>query len=133
MKLRAQKEGLAVRIAVATANLAKDQLMAISGDNACDKAGANALLLGRLVVPARTAGGIGTVELSGRFKERIEIKVTQSGGVAAGDYVKLAAVDGTTGESRVAKWVSGTDVFERNIGVVIKGAADAAVAEVLTF
>ncbi|CAN5335784.1 hypothetical protein BH10ACI2_BH10ACI2_21100 [soil metagenome] len=133
MKLRAQREGLAIKVAIATANLAKDQLMAISGDNAADKAGANALLLGRLVVPAKTAGGIGTVELSGRFKEKIEVKVNMSGGLAAGDYAKLAAVDGTTGESRVAKWATGTDVWERCIGVVIKGAADAGVAEVLTF
>ena len=128
MKLVSQREGLALRATVATANLAKDQLMKITGDKTVDKAGANDHAIGRLVVPARSANGVGTVET--RYKERVSVKF--SGNLAAGTYVKLAAVDGTTGESVVAAWVSGTDAWERLYGVVWVG-ANGAVGEVLTF
>jgi hypothetical protein len=90
----------------------------ISGDNTVAKAGANAVPIGRLVVPARAVNGLGTVET--KFKELVEIKT--SGALAAGVLVKLAAVDGTTGENIVTTWVSGTDGYERLYGVVWKGA-----------
>jgi hypothetical protein len=128
MNLVAQREGLALRATVVTANLAKDQLMKITGDKTVDKAGANDHAVGRLVVPSRTANGIGTVEV--RYKERVKIKF--SGNLLAGTYVKLAAVDGSTGESVAAAWVSGTDAWERLYGVVWVG-ANGAVGEVLTF
>ncbi len=132
MKLRAQREGLAIVVTVA-AVLATDQLVKLTADNTVNSAGANDFPIGRLTKPARAIGGTGTVECIGRIKEKIEIKVSQAGGLVAGDFVKLAAVDGTTGEPRVTKWVTGTDAAERLIGVVCKGAADAGVAEVLTF
>lgn len=128
MQLVSQREGLALRATVVTANLAKDQLMKITADKTIDKAGANDHAIGRLVVPSRTANGIGTVEV--RYKERVKVKF--SGNLAAGTYVKIAAVDGTTGESVVAAWVSGTDAWERLFGVVWVG-ANGAVGEVLTF
>ena len=128
MKLRAQTEGLAV-IATIAAILVKDTLMAITGNRTVDKAGANAVVIGRLVVPAKAANGQGTVET--KFKEFIEIKAAAT--LAAGDLVKLAAVDGTTGENRVTTWVSGTDGAERLFGVVWNGASSGGTVEVLTY
>lgn len=132
MKLRRQREGMAIP-AVIAAVLAKDQLVKITADKTVNAAGANDFPIGRLVVPARTTGGNGSVECMGRIKEHIEIKNASGGALAAGDFVKSGAVDGTTGESTVGKWVTGTDAFERNIGVVWKGGANGAVVEVLTF
>jgi hypothetical protein len=128
MQLVKQREGLAVVATVATANLAKDQLVKITGNATVDKAGANDHAIGRLVVPSRSANGTGTVEV--RYKEHVKVKF--SGNLAAGSFVKLAAVDGTTGESVVQAWVSGTDAWERLYGVVWVGANNA-VGEVLTF
>lgn len=128
MKLRAHKEGLAVPATVATVE-PKDTIVTITGDKTVGKAGANANPIGRLSVPAKANNGPGTVET--KFKELVEIK---TGGVlAAGALVKLAAVDGTTGENIVVAWVSGTDGFERLYGVVWKGAGSGAVAEVLVY
>ncbi|QQS33500.1 MAG: hypothetical protein IPM50_02645 [Acidobacteriota bacterium] len=127
MKLRSQVEGLAIPATVA-AVLDKDTIVTITADKTVNKAGANATPLGRLAVPAKSSGGIGTVET--RCKELIEIKF--SGNIAAGALVKMAAADGTTGENVVAAWVSGTDGAERIFGVVWKG-ANGAVGEVLTF
>jgi hypothetical protein len=129
MKLRAQREGLAVRATVATAIHAKDTIMAITGNRTVDKAGANANPIGRLVVPPKAIGGIGTVET--KFKELVEIKT--GGALAAGVAVKLQAVDGTTGENVVTTWVGGTDSFERLYGVVWNGTAGVGVAEVLVY
>ena len=128
MKLRAQKEGLAV-IAIIAAVLAKDTLVAITGNRTVDKAGANAAPLGRLVVPAKNAGEQGTVET--KFKEFLEIKAAAA--LAAGDYVKLGAPDNTTGENTAAVWTDGTDSVKRIYGVVWNGAAAGGTAEVLTF
>lgn len=129
MKLRAQKEGLAIPATIVTANLPKDTLVSITANRTVDKAGSNAHPVGRVVVPAKTANGQGTLET--RYKELVEIK--GSGALSAGALVKLAAVDGTTGENRVAAWVSGTDGYERLYGVVWFGGADGATLEVLTF
>lgn len=131
MKMNAQQEGLAVArgVAVVTANLPKDTLMAITGNRTVDKAGANAAPIGRLVVPAKTAGGKGTIET--RFKELVEIKAAAA--LTAGTQVKLGAPDGTTGENTVVAWQSGTDGFERLLGVVWNGGASGAVLEVLTY
>lgn len=129
MKLRAQQEGLAVPATIATANLPKDTLVSITGDRTVDKAGANAHAIGRVVVPAKSANGTGTIET--RYKELVEIK--GSGSLAAGALVKLAAADGTTGENVAVDWVSGTDGYERLYGVVWKGGASGATLEVLTF
>lgn len=128
MKLRAQVEGLAVPATVATAVHPKDTIMKISGDRTVDKAGSNDHPIGRLSVPAKAINGQGTVET--HCKELIEILF--SGNIAAGALVKMAAVDGTTGENKVAAWVSGTDGAERILGIVWKG-ANGAVGEVLVF
>jgi hypothetical protein len=132
MKLRAQAEGLAVSATIA-AVLAKDTLLKITADRTVNKAGANDPVVGRLLKPARSANGSGTVET--RFKELIEIKA--SGVIAAGDRVKLAAADGS-GNQRVAKWTSQTDTVAGDqpdtlFGICWKGGVDGATVEVLTF
>lgn len=132
-KLRAQVEGLAVMFIFA-AVLAKDSIVAITADRTVGAAGANSIPVGRVSVPAREADATGTVET--RFKEWIEIKA--SGAVAAGDVVKMAAVDPVTAESRVAKWTGQTDAVagdkpETRFGLCIKGGADGATLEVLTY
>lgn len=131
MKLNAHREGLAVArgVVVVTANLPKDTLVAITGNRTVDKAGANAQAIGRLVVPAKTAGGNGTVET--RFKEWVEIRLGAA--LTAGAQVKIGAPDPTTGENTVVAFVSGTDGIERLYGVVWKGGASGAVGEVLTY
>lgn len=128
MKLRANVEGLAVPATVATVE-PKDTIVTITGDRTVGKAGANANPIGRLSVPAKEVNGEGTVET--KFKELVEIK---TGGVlAAGAAVKLAAVDGSTGENIVVAWVGGTDSYERLYGIVWKGAGSGEVAEVLVY
>lgn len=128
MKLRAHEEGLAIPATVATVE-AKDTIVTITADKTVGKAGANANPIGRLSVPSKTVNGPGTVET--KFKELVEIKTDAAR--AAGVLVKLAAVDGTTGENIVTAWVSGTDGFERLYGVVWKGTAGVGVAEVLVY
>lgn len=131
MKLRASREGLAIK-ATFVALLAKDTLVKItSTNNTVDKAVANDFVVGRVSVPPMTATGTGTVELLGKFKELIEIKAGAT--LASGAYVKMAAADGTTGENVATTWVSGTDAIERLFGVVWKGANSGGTLEVLTF
>lgn len=127
MKVLNQVEGLALRATIA-AVLMKDQLVKISGDKTVAAAGSGEKAIGRLTVPARSSNGIGTVEVLA--KERVEVKF--SGNLAAGTYVRLAAVDGTTGESVVQVWTSGTHPVEALYGIVWKGANNA-LGEVLTF
>jgi len=132
MKLKSQVEGLAVAVIVA-AVLVKDTLVKLTGDKTVDKAGADAVVIGRLVKPAREANGTGTVET--RFKELITIKT--SGAVVAGDRVKMAAADGG-GIQRVTKWISQTDAAAGDkpdslLGVCFTGGADGADVQVLTY
>jgi hypothetical protein len=135
MKIRAHRSnGLNIPATIHTANLPKDTVVAISGDKTVDKAGAGAIPLGFVFKPARSADGSGTIETS--FHALIEVK--GSGAIAAGDRVKLAAVDGTTGETVVAKWVSQTDAAAGDkpdtlFGVCWKGGADGATLEVLVY
>ena len=129
VKLRAQREGLSIPVTVATANLPKDTLVAITANMTVDKAGANALVIGRLFKTTKVANGSGTVET--RFKERIEIKA--SGVLAAGNEVKMAAPDPGTGENRVSLFDPAADAVTRRFGVVWKGGADGATVEVLTY
>lgn len=128
MKLRAHVEGLAVPATVATVE-PKDTIVTITGNRTVGKAGANANPIGRLVVPPTEANGLGTVET--KFKELVEVKT--SGALAAGVAVKLAAVDGSTGENIVTTWVGGTDSYERLYGVVWAGTAGVGIAEVLVY
>lgn len=132
MKLRAQVEGLAIAV-ICAAVLTKDTLVAITADKTVNKAGANAVVIGRLVKPAKANGETGTVET--RFKELITIKA--SGAIAAGDRVKMAAADGG-GIQRVAPWVSQTDAVAGDkpdtlFGVCFVGGADGADIQVLTY
>lgn len=129
MKFRAQYEGLAIRGTVETGDLPKDTLMAITGNATVDKGGANAHCLGRLTVPAKNADEEGTIET--RYKEMFDIKA--SGALAAGEFWKLGAPDGTTGENTAAKFVPGTDAEERKCGVVWIGASSGGTATVLAF
>lgn len=133
MKVLARVEGLAVPAIIATAVHPKDTLVKITADRTVDKAGSNEFAIGTISVPSKSAtapNNTGTVET--RFKELIECKIGGSA-LSAGAFVKLAAVDGTTGENVAVAWVSGTDVFERCFGIVWKGAAANGVAEILTF
>jgi hypothetical protein len=130
--MRSQVEGLAVAATIA-AVLAKDTLVGVTGNRTVNKAGADALGIGRLSKPSLEAGGSGTVET--RFKELIEIKA--DGAIAAGDVVKLSSADGG-GLQRVKKWVGQTDAApgdkpETMFGVCWNGGADAATVEVLTY
>lgn len=132
-RLRAQVEGYAI-MATFAAVLAKDTIVAIVADRTVNIAGANAIPVGRVSVPAKVADETGTIET--RFKELVEIKA--SGAVAAGDVVKMAAVDPVTGENRVAKWTGQTDAVagdkpETRYGLCWKGGADGATLEVLAY
>lgn len=129
MKVRASVEGLAIVVAFA-AVLAKDTLVKISANNKVAKAGtANDVVVGRVVTPATAVDGQGTIET--KFKELIEIKSTAT--IAAGEFVKIAAADGSTGENTAAKWVSGTDAWERLFGICLKGGDSGDTLEVLTY
>lgn len=128
MKLRAQKSGLAVPATIA-AVLPQDTLVAITGDRTVNKAGADAVVIGRLSVPAKSSNGTGTVET--KFKELIEIK--GSGALSAGATVKMAAADGVTGENVVVAWANATDEPQELFGIVWKGGGSGAVIEVLTY
>lgn len=128
MKLRAQMEGLAIKATI-VAILAKDTLVAITGNRTVGNAGANATVIGRVSVPSKIASGTNTIET--KFKELVEIKT--GGALAAGVLVKLQAVDGTTAENVVTTWVSGTDGYERLYGIVWNGTAGVGTAEVLVY
>jgi hypothetical protein len=132
MKLRSQIEGLAVPTTVA-AVLARDTVVSITGNRTVNKAGADAVVVGRLSKPAKEANGKGTIET--RFKELIEIKA--DGAIAAGEVVKLSAADGA-GLQRAKKWVGQTDATagdkpETMFGVCWNGGADGATVEILTY
>ena len=132
MKLRAQINGLAAP-AIVAAVLAKDTIVGITGNRTVDKAGANALAIGSLSVPAKAANGSGTVET--RFRALFEAKA--DGAIAAGDVVKVSSTDGG-GNQRVKKWIGQTDAVagdkpETMFGVCWNGGADAATVEVLVY
>lgn len=134
MKVLAKVEGLAVKAIVETANLAKDTLVAITGDATVDKAAANGAAIGRLVVAPTVADGEGTVET--KFKELVEMEA--DGALSAGAFVKLGTLSPTTGKHTAAAWTEGTaladnDVDRRLFGVVWVGGADEATIQVLTF
>lgn len=129
MKLKAQVEGLAVPATVETADLPKDTIVSITGDATVDKAAADDTPIGRIVVPANTADGLGTVET--KFKELVEMEA--DGILAAGAYVKLGALSPTDTKHTAKAWVEGTDSIKRLYGVVWVGGADEATIQVLTF
>jgi hypothetical protein len=134
MKIRARiSEGLAI-LATFAAVLAKDTIVAITANRTINKAGADAVAIGEVTIPAKAVSGTGTIETP--FRALIEIKA--SGALVAGDRVKLAAADGVTGENRVTKWISQTDAAAGDkpdslYGVVWNGGADGATVEVLVY
>lgn len=132
MKLRKSVEGLAVQ-AIMAAVYPKDTVVAISANGTVTKAINATAPIGRVTVPAAANGGLGTVELNARFKALVEIKTGADLSSAAGARVKMAAADGGTGENVVVAFVEGTDAEGLAYGVVWKGAASGAVAEVLAY
>lgn len=127
MKYLANLEGLAVNAIIATANLPQGTSMKITGNKTVDKATANTFSIGELRVPVDTANAKGTVET--RFRARVECKM--SGDVAAGEYIKMGAPDGTTGEDTVVKFVPGTDAEERKRGICWSGGTSGNTGEFL--
>lgn len=122
----AQGIQLSIPDAVFTQVLPKDAMVSITGNRTVDAAGAGGKVLGRVLVPARAAGEVGTVETF--FRERHDLKTTTA--IAAGDYFKMAAYDAASGESTVAKWTAGADAEELKAGVCFKGGAANSVVEV---
>ncbi len=129
MKILRQLEGLAITATVATANLAQNTSVKITGNETVDKATANTFAIGQLRVPVETAAAKGTVET--RFRAEAEVKA--SGDLVAGEFIKMGAPDGTTGEDTVVKFVPGTDAEERKCGICWKGGASGATVKVLLF
>lgn len=135
-KLRVQFEGLALRALFATVQ-AKNQLVKITADRKVDAAGADAIVVGRVVKPAKAVDGTGTIETP--FKEMIEIKA--DGAIAAGDRVKMSS-DSPAGTQRVKKYTTlgvgagpafTGDLPDLILGVCWKGGADGATVEVLIY
>jgi hypothetical protein len=85
--------------------LAKDTMVEITDDGTVDKhAGAGAINIGFVRVPARVAGEQGTIET--RFRATGEAKA--DGAIAAGDSFKMSS-EAPAGTQRVKKWVGQTD------------------------
>ena len=61
-KLRAHRQSLNIPATIVTALLPKDTFVSITNDKTVDKAGANALVIGSVLKPSRTASGSGTIE-----------------------------------------------------------------------
>lgn len=120
MKVRAQREGLAVPATIVTANLPQDTMLKITADRTVDKStAADDKIVGSLRVPARAANGSGTVET--RFKALVEGEC--DGAIAAGDYVK--AGDHNAGVQCFKKWtplgVAAGPVFTGDLPHLIVG------------
>jgi hypothetical protein len=108
-------------------------MVAITANRTVNKAGADAVVVGRLIKASKEADESGTVET--RFKELIEVKA--DGAIAAGDVVKMSSADGS-GVQRVTKWVSQTDAVpgdrpQTAIGICWNGGADGTTVEVLAY
>ena len=129
MRTLAYAHGLSVPATCQTANAPQDTLVEITGDETVAVAGADAFVAGRLVLKSGLANSEVTVET--RFRELVEMKF--SAALTAGTKIKLAAVDGTTGENRAAAYVEGTDAASRWAGIVWKGAGNGGVGKVLLF
>lgn len=115
-KVIAYMEALGVAVVMA-AVLPKDTIVKLTANETVDKAGADAIPVGRVSVPAKEASGKGTIESF--FQELIEIKGV--GACPFGSWVKLGAPDGTTGENTAVPWVAGTDAPTLILGLVFKG------------
>lgn len=108
---------IALSMAVDTAALPENTVVEYTGDYQVDKAAAgSAKVAGSLVVPAKTAGGMGTVETGYARVDTVQAAET----LAAGDYVKVGADDGD-GNQQFAKWVSASDAASLKLGQVVSG------------
>ena len=115
--LRVKQGVLLSVVAIFAAVLKKDQIVSITANKTVNKSGADAIAVGRVLVPPTVINGEGTIEVF--YRELHDIKTTTN--IAAGDFFKMAAADGTTGENRIAKWVSGTDAEELKCGICWSG------------
>ncbi|MBX7170154.1 MAG: hypothetical protein K1X72_04300 [Pyrinomonadaceae bacterium] len=114
------KQGIVLSVvAIFAAVLKKDQIVSITANKTVNKSGAGSIAFGRVLVPAKAAGEEGTIEVF--YREYHDIKTTTN--IAANDFFKMAAPDGTTGENTIAKWVSGTDAEELKAGICFNGAS----------
>jgi hypothetical protein len=120
--------------AVIASVLPKDAMVEITADQTVDKhAGNGKVNIGFVRVPAREAGGQGTIET--RFRATGEAKA--DGAIAAGDLFKMST-EAPAGTQRVKKWVGQTDAVagdkpETADGVCWKGGADAATVKLLFY
>lgn len=126
MKILANVEGLGIRATIHTTDLAKDTLVAISGDETVDAAGSGDIVIGHISVPSPTgADKEGTVEVHG-FTRLFTAKAV-GGALAAGAQVKAGAP--ASGVSTVADLASGDRKLL--VGIVWIGAAENGTVTVL--
>jgi hypothetical protein len=115
--------------AVIASVLPKDAMVEITADQTVDKhAGADAVCIGFVRVPAREAGGQGTIET--RFRATGEAKA--DGALTFGMPFKMSTED-PAGTQRVAEWDPAVDTADTLAGVVWKGGADAATVKLLFY
>lgn len=117
--------GLSIPDATFAAKLNKDVVVRITGNRTINAAGVGHTPFGRVSVPAKDANQLGTIETY--FRERFDCETTTN--IVAGDFFKLAAVD-ANGNTRVAKWVAGTDAEELKCGICWYGGSTGAIVEV---
>jgi hypothetical protein len=119
---------VAVPATIETANLAKGVFVKVTGDGQVDQiADEDDISVGFVLVPARAAGGTGTIQTRYQYKADAECK----GAIAAGDLVKHGDTD--DGVQTFKKWISGDDDASLIVGICWVGAADDAVGTFLIF
>lgn len=111
--------------AVFAADLDIDTAVRISANKTVDKHGGTGTFIG-VVTAKRNANNNGTIDVVAKHHARCKIQTA----VTAGQSFKFGAVDGTTGENRIAPWVAGTDAIELRAGVVWVGGNAGDTAEV---
>ena len=125
-EVRTPFESTAITMSSAAA-IEANRLVKISANNTCaDASTAGDHVIGILMKEATAAGQNVAVEL---LKYSKKIEVVASGALTFGQFVKAATASGAL--QRVTLWVQGTDNESLKIGVVLIGAADAAVATIL--
>lgn len=110
--------------AVFAADLDIDTAVKITANKTVDKHDGSGTLIG-VVTAKRNVKNNGTVDVLA--KHHIKCKIQTA--VTAGQSFKFGALDGTTGENRIAPWVAGTDAIELRAGVVWIGGGSGATAE----
>lgn len=110
--------------AVFAADLDVDTAVEITANKTVNKTAGAATFIG-VVTAKRNSKNNGTIDV--RAKAHIKCKVQAD--VTAGQPFRFVAVDGTTGENRIAPWTAGTHAIELRAGVVWVGATAGNVAE----